>query len=475
MIQLKQPLHLKNNLSLDLVGGSPDSVHSLSHNTDSSDTSDLSASERGFMMGESNHSPEEGSIHLSDLCGTSSGSDSPTPISPFGSDTKRKQSMRVHLERQPPRNSSRAGSFRDLLFSNSSHHSSGRKGDYFGGDGESPTSRNPSLRLGWVDEEAIDNEDASPEGSMNMDEILLPGRGGDDYDGFASEGVDFDDNNDASDESWRDVELQRSLSSWSFPQENRTASNSKKRGRGGADGGDCGDDMDFGAALSVIDTSGFFDALEVEYLGALEGEQALTKRKSSSVRFADESDVMGDTYPDNNRPAGVRSLAAIATTASDPFDLYDEVRDSADLMIDDDNLDDSIELDYDVHDDDDDEGSLYEDLAGDEYDSDEDTDDEKDEHKEIVRGLLYSSGAMVVMAGVGWAARKVMNAILLSRGDDDVGGVGITNSKSGAGAGHAAEVSANTANTVEASAHSAHAAHATGNSHAAGSGNSAAQ
>jgi hypothetical protein len=511
-------------LSLELFAGSPDSARPDPDDDDEWETSDLSASERGLLTADSLHAGrrqlgggggEVGMARWGEPSDSSSGSDSPIPVSPPGSTegpAGRKGSLLLPhpplhygspLDRASMSGSGsgggtrrRAGSLRDLLFNNSSssHHqqqsptaagSPGVRKSSLKWGGASPSSaRNsasshhlrPTFQLPDLDEGTAEQEDGASglERSIRWDDdVALPtasagrrsrGRDNhddddddDEYDGFASD-----------DASLGDFKSTSPDGSFSLPSGDREddgvagrGGTGRRRGRGDPHN-DGGGGSDFGAAMSTIDTSDFFDALEDQYLEALEGEHARTKtmRRRSSIRFADEAGVTdGDSgHPTGDGPAGAGALAAVAVTPSDRLDLYDEIRDSAHLHASKDGLNASLELDYrNDSDDDDDDASIYGEMFGDEDDSAKEEDEMKAQERTVIRGFLYSIGGMALLGGIGWVAQKIMAA--LGRGNDDDGGVAanpdVMTADRGADVGHAGELTADTAKVIDLAAEGA--------------------
>jgi hypothetical protein len=298
----------------------------------------------------------------------------------------------------------------------------------------------PDLDEGTTDVE----EDAGSrlERSIRLEDI------DDDYDGFASD----------------DGSLGDFMSSpdglWSVPNGDDDGignNTSTKRGRGVPNNGGGGNDRvscDFGAALSTIDTTGFFDALEEQYLDALEEDHGRTKkRKSSSVRFADESGrIERESSPPKDGIEGVDALAAVGmTTPSDPFDLYDEIRDSTHLQTSKDRFDASSEIDYrsDTDFDDPDDASIYDEIFGDEVDSIKKEDEERAQEKQIMRGFLYSMGGMALLGGIGWASTRILNAFRQSEDENGGANMEVMYADRGADVSHAVDLSLDTAHVAE--------------------------
>jgi hypothetical protein len=378
--------------SIELRSGSPDDEKTEEGNE--SYSSDLSASERGDL-----------SIHsqMSDSLGPLT---SPLPSEPAMSPSH-----------------GRRGSLRELFFS--AHSSSSRTSFR----NSLHSLNNNSYRLEGLDEEGDDN-------MMGMDdETSLE---------FAEVGLSEYD-------------------------ENHIAFTRKYNSRHGKDGdrdavvitGREGTMMDLDAPFSSMsdlqgtqrsmDMSGFFDALEEQYMEALESSTSHSK-KTPSIRFADEVELVYDVESSGNTHTDIMPI-----TDRD-LDVYDEMKDRQRLSMLKGDSNDLTSLQREpsmsVFDgdnvpavglagganliDDDDASSIYEELVGDGNSDDDNSQD--DEEKKIIKGILYSAGGAAFLAAVGFAAKQVMNIISNGGDDDVVGGAPGTEMYHGQGADQIATV-----------------------------------
>jgi hypothetical protein len=188
------------------------------------------------------------------------------------------------------------------------------------------------------------------------------------------------------------------------------------------DGSQVEDDEETGS-LAVPDLAfqeegfdGFFDVVQdvdtsdlmETYYEALEQQEAERKPRSySSIRFADQDDaLMMDVDGDvTHRSMNLRN--SLATEAT--LDIFDERKQSY-----------SDPRPGYTYEDDEDASSMYEDLFGDETDSDDE--EEESEDKKIMRGVFYSLGGVAVFGALGFVARKLLGTIHKSEDVDGGGG-----------------------------------------------------
>lgn len=173
------------------------------------------------------------------------------------------------------------------------------------------------------------------------------------------------------------------------------------------------------AAMSNLDdipinfeNSELFETLELDYVDAL---QENTK-KHSSIRFADEIDLIDDVVRSSN--LGSRALDETV------LDIFEENKGNTSPTGEGTSL-----PRYPLYDDNDDE-SMYDDIIGDEDSMEE---EEESEEKKILRGIFYSAGGAAVFAGIGFVAQRLMNAFQNSD-DVDVGGADVYHGEDHTGA-----------------------------------------
>jgi hypothetical protein len=139
-----------------------------------------------------------------------------------------------------------------------------------------------------------------------------------------------------------------------------------------------------------FESSDFFETLELEYVDAL--ALAESTKKHSSIRFADENDLIDDVVRSSN--LGFQAPDEIV------LDIFDENKrnispsEGASLPR------------YSLYDDEDD-GSIYDDLLRDE---DSMGKEEESEEKKVLRGIFYSIGGAALFAGIGFVVQRVMSA-----------------------------------------------------------------
>lgn len=152
-------------------------------------------------------------------------------------------------------------------------------------------------------------------------------------------------------------------------------------------------------------SSGFFDAIEEQYLEAIESS-TIHSKKSSSIRFADEVEPIYDVEPSGK-------------TNNDLMPFTDRKLDVYHLGFFGGATASAAGLPAAAHLIDDDDSSIYEELPGDGDSDDEDS--QENPEKRIVRGFLYGVGGVALFAGVGFLAKQAMN-MLSKGGDDDING-----------------------------------------------------
>lgn len=399
--------------SIQLMTGSPDADDAMAEDT--SYSSDLSASERGDI-----------SVH-SQLSNSISPLTSPLP----------------NNSNHTPSGSSRAnvggssggkGSLRDLFFS---AHSSTSRTSFR----DSLHSINDnSFRLPGLDEGRSEMEDNENETSMEFAEVGLS---------------EYDENH---------IAFSRDY-------------NRRHGGNTATEGPTIDFEMPFSSLSDLhgtqrsLDTSGFFDALEEQYMEALDNSTNHSKR-TPSIRFADEGELIYDVDASGYTTTDIMSITERG------LDVYDEIKDRQRLMMMQQEDQSSAALlerepsiglfdgamvvgagagvglgaSIDTMDDDD-ASSIYEELASD-GDSDEE-DSQEEEEKKVIRNMMYIVGGMALFAGVGFAAKQMMR-VFQKAGDDDVAGgqgaemyTGTDQAATAGGVAHSGETAAEAAQVAE--------------------------
>lgn len=183
-----------------------------------------------------------------------------------------------------------------------------------------------------------------------------------------------------------------------------------------------------------FDNSDFFEALEMDYVDALEENI----KKPSAIRFVEKNDLIDDVV--------IRSKNLFYQAPDATFlDIFDEnKRDMSPTG------DESPTSRYPLYDDDDDE-SITDDFM-----FDEDSMEEDSEERKVLKGIFYSAGGAAFFAGLGFVAQRLIGAFQKSDDLDPVGGDvyngpehAATSADAATDAAHGAEVAADAAQAAK--------------------------
>lgn len=182
-----------------------------------------------------------------------------------------------------------------------------------------------------------------------------------------------------------------------------------------------------------FDNSDFFEALEMDYVDALEENI----KKPSTIRFVEKNDLIDDVV--------IRSKNLSYQAPDETFlDIFDENnRDVSPTG------DGSYTSRYPLCDDDDDESIT------DDFTYDEDSMEEDSEERKVLKRIFYSAGGAAFFAGLGFVSQRLMGFFQKSDDLDPVGGNyngpehAVTSADAAADAAHGAEVAADAAQAAK--------------------------